>query len=106
MLPPPIECDGKSYLSLPRFRIAIQPLRRSRPMSKMKTILAGASVAIAMAAAANAEAAVVVHLTPTYPGTVSGSVPYSLSEVLQFTFTINPPYHFTFTATGEGGTFP
>lgn len=45
-------------------------------------------------------------LTPIYPGTITGTTPYSTSEIVKYTFTVAAPYHFTFTATGSGGNFP
>jgi hypothetical protein len=75
-----------------------------------KTLLAGATIALALtvAAATPADATKIINLTPVYPGTITGSVPYPdgvSGSVVDFKFTIAAPYHFTFTETGSGGTF-
>jgi hypothetical protein len=76
-----------------------------------KTILAGTAIALALTAAVTpANATKYIHLTPTYPGTITGSVAYPdgvmNGDVIKFTFTIKPDYHFVFTDSGSGGTFP
>jgi hypothetical protein len=72
-----------------------------------KKLFVGTSVALALAAAAATPAsALTVILHPIYPGTVSGSVPYSSNEQVIFKFTVKSPYNFDFSATGTGGNFP
>jgi hypothetical protein len=69
-----------------------------------KMLLAG--TAAALVCAAGSAGAVTINLMPVYPGTISGSVPYTPNETLKFTFTVKSPYTFTFIESGSGGTFP
>jgi hypothetical protein len=67
---------------------------------------AGAAAVLGISACA-AHAVTVVNLgTFDSKTTVSGSIPYTSDELVDFKFTIDSPYKFQFSDSGSGGTFP
>jgi hypothetical protein len=72
-----------------------------------KAVTGVTTIAAALLISSAAQALTVTKtLHPVYPGTISGTTTYSANEVVNYTFTVAAPYHFTFTATGSGGNFP
>ncbi len=75
--------------------------------SPKQSLIGITAMAATLVLAAPSHAATVIKLiTPTYPGTVTGTTTYSTNETLDYKFTVAAPYRFSFTASGSGGTFP